>query len=142
MRLSHCYALREWNHLVFEANEQFLERACPTKFAHCSPKSQLAPPGPRQGVFRRLADAGGGDHFRMFEDLSSKRAGKESVRIQWAPANLHWCSDEALTMLAECSENGVPFHMHVVKTAYQKDSARRHGGGSAVNYIAACGRAP
>ncbi len=39
-------------------------------------------------------------------------------------------------MLADCSEkHGVPFHMHLVETAYQKEYAKRRGGGTAVDYI-------
>ena len=45
-------------------------------------------------------------------------------------------SDEALTKLADCSRKyGVPLHMHLLETAYQKEYARRRGGGTAVEYI-------
>jgi hypothetical protein len=47
-----------------------------------------------------------------------------------APANLHWCSDAALTRLADCARKyGVPLHMHLLETAYQKEYA---GGAAAV----------
>src|SRR5258708_38201278 len=60
----------------------------------------------------------------------------ELDKVQLAPANLHWCSDEALTRLADCSRKyGVPLHMHLLETAYQKEYARRRGGGTAVEYI-------
>src|SRR6202035_2743723 len=56
--------------------------------------------------------------------------------IQLAPANLHWCSDDALTMLADYSERyDAPMHMHLVETAYQKEYARRRGSGTALDYI-------
>jgi 5-methylthioadenosine/S-adenosylhomocysteine deaminase len=46
------------------------------------------------------------------------------------------CSDEALTRLADCSRKyDVPLHMHLLETAYQKEYARRRGGGTAVEYI-------
>ena len=58
------------------------------------------------------------------------------MQIQLAPANLHWCSDAALTKLAELSKRyNVPLHMHLVETAYQKEYARRRGGGTALEYI-------
>ena len=93
------------------------------------------------------------------------------VKVQLAPANLHWCSDEALTRLADCHPDipvgadhllttpihliefsgdtavqmldrcdtsrkyGVPLHMHLLETAYQKEYARRRGGCTAVEYI-------
>src|ERR1700730_830342 len=76
------------------------------------------------------------DGISLFEHLHAKHNNKERIKIQLAPANLHWCSDEALTMLADCSEkHGVPFHMHLVETAYQKEYAKRRGGGTALDYI-------
>ena len=39
-------------------------------------------------------------------------------------------------MLAECSSKyDLPLHMHLVETAYQKEYAKRRGGGTAVDYI-------
>jgi hypothetical protein len=50
------------------------------------------------------------------------------VKIQLAPANLHWCSDKALTLLSEASKKyNVPMHMHLLETAYQKRYAWRRG---------------
>jgi cytosine/adenosine deaminase-related metal-dependent hydrolase len=41
-----------------------------------------------------------------------------------------------LTRLADCSRRyDVPLHMHLLETAYQKEYARRRGGGTAVEYI-------
>ncbi len=73
----------------------------------------------------------------LFEHLRAKHQGKERVKIQLAPSNLQWCTDEGLAMLAESSEkHGVPIHMHLVETPYQKEYARRRGhGGTAVDYI-------
>jgi cytosine/adenosine deaminase-related metal-dependent hydrolase len=62
------------------------------------------------------------------------------VRIQLAPANLHWCSDEALKTLREYSgKYGVGMHMHLLETAYQKEYARRRTGTTAVRYLDAMG---
>jgi cytosine/adenosine deaminase-related metal-dependent hydrolase len=58
------------------------------------------------------------------------------VRIQLAPANLHWCSDAALAALGECSAaHGVGMHMHVNETAYQREYARRRTGGTATEHL-------
>ena len=123
MRVSYCFALRDQNHLVYEANEQFLNRV----------PAEVRPMLAKH--FDRF-QLSGEDAIALFEHLHAKHRNKERVKIQLAPANLHWCSDEALTMLAECSEkHGVPFHMHLVETAYQKEYARRRGGGTAVDYI-------
>jgi len=70
------------------------------------------------------------------ERLHAKHHNKERVKIQLAPANLHWCSDPALEMLADYSRRyDAPMHMHLVETAYQKEYARRRGGGTALDYI-------
>jgi cytosine/adenosine deaminase-related metal-dependent hydrolase len=105
MRVSYCFALRDPNHLVYEANEQFLNRV------PADVRPMLAK------HFDRF-QLSGKDAIALFEHLHAKHHNKERVKIQLAPANLHWCSDEALTMLAECSDKyGVPFHMHLVETA-------------------------
>jgi len=123
MRVSYCFALRDQNHLVYEANESFLKRV---------PDDVRPLLAKHFGRFQLPAS----DAITLFEHLHAKHHGKERVKIQLAPANLHWCSDAALTMLADCSEkHGVPFHMHLVETAYQKEYAKRRGGGTAVDYI-------
>jgi cytosine/adenosine deaminase-related metal-dependent hydrolase len=73
----------------------------------------------------------------LFEHLHARHAGKERVRIQLAPSNQQWCTDEGLAMLADSAEkHGVPIHMHLVETPYQKEYARRRGhGGTAVDHI-------
>ena len=58
------------------------------------------------------------------------------MKIQLAPANLHWCSDKALTLLSEASAKyDAPMHMHLVETAYQKEYAARRGDCTALEYI-------
>ena len=58
------------------------------------------------------------------------------MRIQLAPANLHWCSDKALTLLSEASSKyDAPMHMHLNETAYQKEYAWRRGTCTALEYI-------
>jgi 5-methylthioadenosine/S-adenosylhomocysteine deaminase len=73
----------------------------------------------------------------LFDHLRSKHKGKERVRIQLAPSNQQWCTDEGLAMLADSAEkHGVPIHMHLVETPYQKQYARSRGdGGTAVDFI-------
>ena len=58
------------------------------------------------------------------------------MKIQLAPANLHWCSDKALTRLAEASRKyDAPMHMHLMETAYQKEYAWRRGDCTRCEYI-------
>ncbi len=76
----------------------------------------------------------------LFEALHAKHHAKQRVKIQLAPANLHWCSDRALELLAATSERfDAPLHMHLLETPYQKEYAARRGGGTAVDYIARFG---
>ena len=127
MRVSYCYALREQNHLVYEANEVFLARLPPP----------LRPPLERHFArFRFSAE----DCLALFAHLHARHRGEERVRIQLAPANLQWCSDAALTMLGAAAErHGAALHMHLLETAYQKEYAARRTGGSAVDHLARLG---
>jgi cytosine/adenosine deaminase-related metal-dependent hydrolase len=123
MRVSYCYALRDQNHLVYGPNEEFL----------ASVTDDVKPLLARH--FERF-QLPAKDMVELFEHLSASHAGKTRVRLQLAPANLHWCSDEALELLAETSERlNVPLHMHLLETAYQKEYAKRRGGGTAVDYL-------
>jgi cytosine/adenosine deaminase-related metal-dependent hydrolase len=127
MRVSYCFALRDQNHLVYEPNEAFLARV-PDEV-----KPLLARHFDR---FQLSAD----DCIALFGNLHGKHHNKDRVKIQLAPANLHWCSDRSLELLAATSERyDAPLHMHLVETAYQKEYARRRGGGTALDYIARFG---
>src|SRR5580704_6669764 len=76
------------------------------------------------------------DNIALFEGFYGRYRDARRVKVQLAPANLHWCSDEALMRLADSSRKyDVPLHMHLLETAYQKEYARRRGGGTAVEYI-------
>ncbi len=113
MRVSYSYALRDQNRLVYEADEDFCRRLPPAIGAELAEhlKAQTIPLP---------------DHLGLFVDLweRSGRNTRERARIQLAPANLHWCSDESLEALRDYSaEYGVGLHMHLVETAYQKESS-------------------
>ena len=123
MRVSFSYALRDQNQLVYESDAEFLRRLPPELAAEL---------GARFDSYALPLD----EHLGLFEDTCAKFAGRERTRIQLAPCNLHWCSDRALEAVQELSEkHRVPMHMHLLETAYQKEYARRRGGGSAVDYI-------
>jgi cytosine/adenosine deaminase-related metal-dependent hydrolase len=123
MRVSYSYALRDQNRLVYEADEAFIKRLPPDIAPQVAAmlQSQAIPIG---------------DHLLLFMDLWERWHSQERVRIQLAPANLHWCSDEALKALREYSgKYGVGMHMHLLETAYQKEYARRRTGTTAVRYL-------
>ncbi len=125
MRVSYSYALRDQNRLVYEADEAFCRRLPPalgTELAEYLTAQTIPLP----------------DHLSLFADLW-ERVGRNQggrVRVQLAPANLHWCSDEALRALRDCSEQyDVGLHMHLVETAYQKEYARRRTGTTALRHL-------
>lgn len=123
MRVSYCYAVRDQNRLAYQDDAELV----------ASLPAELQ--GPMRAWFDRfqLSLEGAMD---MFGSMHSAHNAKERVRIQLAPANLHWCSDKALGLLADASSKyQVPMHMHLVETAYQKEYAKRRGGGTAVEYL-------
>jgi len=125
MRVSYSYALRDQNRLVYEADADFCRRLPPAL-------------GAELADYLRAQTIPLSDHLRLFEDLweHAGRNRRERARVQLAPANLHWCSDEALRALRDCSEKyGVGLHMHLVETAYQKEYARRRAGTTALRHL-------
>ncbi|MBV9782276.1 MAG: amidohydrolase family protein [Acidisphaera sp.] len=123
MRVSYSFSVRDQNRLVYHDDQAFL-RSLPAELQ-----------GPMQNWFDRF-QLSTGDYMALFENLHRRHDGRERVRIQLAPANLHWCTDAALAGLAELSERfDVPLHMHLLETAYQKEYARRRGDCTAVEYI-------
>jgi len=123
MRVSYSFSVRDQNRLVYQDDAAFV----------ASLPAELR--GPVQRWYDRF-QLSLDDFFAVFEDLHGRHHDKSRVKIQLSPANLHWCSDAALTRFAEVSRKyDAPMHMHLVETAYQKEYARRRGGGTAVDYI-------
>jgi 5-methylthioadenosine/S-adenosylhomocysteine deaminase len=123
MRVSYSFAVRDQNRLVYQRDEDFV----------ASLPAALRPA--MQRWYDRL-ELTLDDYMALFESLHGQHRSKPRARIQLAPANLHWCSDAALTRLSGASRKyGVPLHMHLLETAYQKEYAHRRGGCSAVEYI-------
>ena len=123
MRASYCFAVREQNRLVYEADEDFLKRL-PAETA-----ALLAPHLEKQ----RLPFH---DYLTLFDILTAENQGQNRTRIQLAPANLHWCTDEGLQALKEKADAAkVPMHMHLVETIYQKEYARRRTGTTALKHL-------
>ena len=123
MRVSFSYALRDQNRLVYEDDADFLRRL-PDDLA-----AEL-------GAFLEKHSLPLDEQLGIFEDTYAKYNEHERTRIQLAPCNLHWCSDQALAAVREMSDKyQVPMHIHLLESAYQKEYARRRGGGTAVEYI-------
>ena len=124
MRVSYCFALRDQNRLVYQADADFV--------ASLPPELR----GPMSRWFERF-QLTLDDSCDLFRNLHAAHHAKRRVKVQLAPANLHWCSDPALAALSDLSRTfDAPLHMHLVETAYQKEYARRRsGGGTAVDHI-------
>src|SRR6516165_5707443 len=102
MRVSYSYAVRDQNRLVYQRDEDFI----------ASLPSELR--GPMQRWFERF-QLTLDDDIALFEGLYGRYRNARRVKVQLAPANLHWCSDAALARLADCSRKyGVPLHMHLL----------------------------
>ena len=131
MRVSYSFGLRDQNRLAYEADEAFAAR-----FDQPIAGQLLA--------YLRRQVISLDDHHGIFATLWEKcgRNTRERARVQLAPANLHWCTDEALHALRDWSvKYGVGMHMHLVETAYQKEYARRRTGGTAFEHLVALGLA-
>ncbi|CAL76901.1 Putative amidohydrolase family protein [Bradyrhizobium sp. ORS 278] len=123
MRASYCYAVREQNRLVYEADEEFCARL-------------PAPWNKRLAAHLKAQQVPFADYIKLFDVLTAENAGQSLTRIQLAPANLHWCTDDGLVALHEKSRAAkVPMHMHLLETAYQKEYARRRTGKTAVRHL-------
>jgi 5-methylthioadenosine/S-adenosylhomocysteine deaminase len=123
MRASYCFAFREQNRLVYEADDAFCARL-PTEL------------GARLAEHFRSVTLGRDDYLALFDRLSAANADQRRTRIQLSPANLHWCSDDGLLALHEKSKaHNVPMHMHLLETVYQKEYARRRTGTTAVRHL-------
>ena len=122
MRASYCFAVREQNRFVYEADEDFCRRLPPEVGAAMSKhlKAQAMPFS---------------EFMTLFDQLTAENL-NPLTRIQLAPANLHWVSDEGLLAMKEKADQaGVPMHMHLLETAYQKEYARRRTGTTAVKHL-------
>ncbi len=79
----------------------------------------------------------GPEIIELFKVLHRDFNHLERAKIQLAPANIHWYSDEAPEQLqATASEFGVPLHMHLLETHRQREYVKRRGGGSAIDFLA------
>jgi 5-methylthioadenosine/S-adenosylhomocysteine deaminase len=123
MRASYSMALRDQNRLVYQDDRLFTESV-----------PEILRPN-LQAFFERFT-LPLTEQVAVFEALRTELAEERRIRLQIAPANLHWLSDEALTIATELSERyDLPLHIHLLETPYQKEYARRRTGGSAVDYI-------
>jgi 5-methylthioadenosine/S-adenosylhomocysteine deaminase len=127
MRASYSYAVRDQNRMLYASDEVLLKSLPESLSRQVAEILQ-----PQQFPFA--------DNMTLYDRLVEENLGQGLTRIQLAPANLHWCSDDALSALNQRSQrDNVPMHMHLVETAYQKEYARRRTGTTAVKHLAKLG---
>lgn len=123
MRASYCWAARQINHFVYQDNATFCEGL---------------PPGIRDDMrdYLRKFEIPFEDNFTLFDTLRRDYGDHPRIRIQLAPGNLHWLTDDQIVALNERAlAAGVPMHMHLVETQYQMEYARRRGGTTALQHL-------
>jgi len=123
MRASYSMALRDQNRLVYEDDAAFTARLPEAlRPAMCEYFAHFTLP---------LAE-----QVALFEEIRALAGDDPRIAVQVAPANLHWLSDAALEAAADLSaRHGLPMHMHLLETPYQKAYARRRTGGSALAFL-------
>ena len=122
MRVSYCYAVREQNRFVYEADEAFCNRLPPDVAKIMA--EHFAKQTMQFSEFMQLFDV-------LVAQNKNPRA-----RIQLAPANLHWMTDDGLLAIQEkASSAKVPMHMHLLETPFQKEYAYRRTGTTAVRHL-------
>ena len=129
MRAGFCFMIRDRNVLAYENDAEVLA-ALPEPargWMAGKLKGSMVPIASYMDFFRAL-----GDRWLA--------ARPDHVRINLAPANLHWCSDEALQAIVEAARSrkaGV--HMHLIETERQAIFAERRFGRSAIAHLDALG---
>jgi 5-methylthioadenosine/S-adenosylhomocysteine deaminase len=127
MRVSYSFGMRDQNRIVYEDDNVFLARL---------PKDLADAARPYIAAQTFTLD----ENIDVFESLASLYRDTPRVKVQLAPVNLHWCSDTAITRIAELSRKyQTPMHMHLLETPIQKEYAARRTRAGAVKHLHALG---
>ena len=123
MRVSYSWGARDQNRLTHEADADLL-RGLPPELAA------------ETGALLAEQSLDGAEALEIFAALRARYAETRGVAIQLAPVNLHWCSDRTIEATMQAARDaGVPVHMHLLETRYQRAYAERMRGGSAVAHL-------
>lgn len=126
MRASYGFAIRQQNRLVYQDDDAF-----------CA--SLPAELGSELRAYLRAQEIPFDDNFALFDALRRSHA-SDRIKIQLAPGNLHWVSDDQMCAIAaKAVAADVPMHMHLLETPYQREYAQRRTGTSAVKHLARLG---
>ncbi|MGE0210684.1 MAG: amidohydrolase family protein [Parvibaculaceae bacterium] len=122
MRCSYSYLARDQCRLVYEDDATFIA---------------TLPEGLRTDAteYVRQRTLSITEILELSQALLENTPARRPVRVQLAPANLHWCSDALLGKLRDLSrKHDLPMHMHILESPYQKEYARRRSG-SAIGHL-------
>ncbi|MDQ0394974.1 amidohydrolase family protein [Labrys monachus] len=125
MRVSWSFMIRDRNQLTYEDDATFLAGLPDDLAAHV--RAEIAASQPPIARF-----------MAFFEAAARRWRARDAdgVRLQLAPANLHWCSDACLEAIFDTARrHGAKVHMHLVETERQADFARRRTGCSAIGHL-------
>jgi 5-methylthioadenosine/S-adenosylhomocysteine deaminase len=123
MRASYSFGLRDQNRLVYSDDQGFV----------ASLPDDLAGPA-RSFLAAQTFEID--ESLEVFENLHRKYTSGDRLAIQLAPVNLHWCSDAAIARTLDMArKHGVPMHMHLLETPFQREYARRRTRTTAVRHL-------
>lgn len=124
MRVSMAAGMRDQNHVHHHLADDDLLALLPGEL-----RSHMAE---HLGRFRVDLDG----FFGVYEQMRSAWKDNPLVAVQLAPINLQWMSDKSLQMHADyVAHTGTLLHIHLDETPYQREYARRRGGGSSLDYL-------
>ncbi len=122
MRASYSFAIRQQNRLVYQDDDQFCD-SLPKEIA-----GELR-------AYLKAQNIPFEDNFALFDTLRHTYS-SDRIKIQLAPGNLHWVSDDQLSAIhAKAISSNVPMHMHLLETPYQREYALRRTGTTAVSHL-------
>jgi 5-methylthioadenosine/S-adenosylhomocysteine deaminase len=125
MRCGYCFMIRDQNILSYEEDAKVLETLPEEVREWLAPSMQAA----------RTPTSAYMDFFSRQHRDWSKRS-PEMVRMNLAPANLHWCSDDGLQMIFDTvRSHDANIHMHLLETERQARYARSRFDCSAVEHL-------
>lgn len=129
MRAGFCFMIRDRNILAYEDDAGVID---------------ALPEAVRPWIAAKLAAAAIPipDLMDFFRALRARVLAErpDHVRVNLAPANLHWVSDEGLQTIFETARaHGASVHMHLIETERQAVFAERRFGRSAVAHLDALG---
>lgn len=125
MRVGYSFMIRDRNRVSYDDDAAVLA-AVPSDVAEwlgAQLEAETAPVAELMGFYRELS--------ARWRDRDPER-----VRLNLAPANLHWCTDAALTeIFGTAAATGAQVHMHLVETERQARFAHETTGHSAVQHL-------